>query len=270
MLDERRETREERTECHPGLRAGTKDEWYFELSSRTPFRDRLWMSWRPAGSIGSIAVLFAIALLSACTDYVSKIDDQIAELKVDEPTVNPSSSAVIPGLTGNLLDTRDGQTYKTVTIGTQTWMAQNLNYETVGSFCYNNNALNCTKYGRLYIWTAAKVACFTGWHLPTKAEFEALLSAVGDQSLAGIKLKSTSGWIGSGNGLDVFSFSALPAGRWSNNGGFDDEGYNADFWSSTENTSDGAYYMILYYNGNGARLLNLNKNYGFSVRCVKD
>ena len=196
-------------------------------------------------------------------------------------------------------DPRDGKTYKTVTIGTQTWMAENLNYKTVDSYCYNDNESNCTKYGRLYTWAAAmdsvgtwstnskgcgyygttcsptypvRGICPEGWHLPTKAEFETLFTAVGGQSTAGKMLKSTSGWNGSGNGTDAYAFSALPSGLRYYNGDwdFDDEGYTADFWSSTELNSVDAYGMYLSYTGDSAYLGNNLKYIGFSVRCLKD
>ena len=201
---------------------------------------------------------------------------------------------------GTITDSRDGQTYKTVTIGSQTWMAQNLNYETANSYCYGDSPSNCTKYGRLYTWAAAmdsagtwsangkgcgyaktctptypvRGVCPTGWHLPTKAEFETLFTAVGGSSTAGTKLKSTSGWIDfegkSGNGVDTYSFSALPAGRRYYNEGYNFEGSLADFWSSTETDSYNAYGMYLDYIDVSAYLLSSSKNYGFSVRCVKD
>ena len=163
--------------------------------------------------------------------------------------------------TGSITDSRDGQTYKTVTIGTQTWMAQNLNYETANSYCYGDTPSNCTKYGRLYDWAAAKTACPTGWHLPTEVEFETLFTAVGGIATAGTKLKSITGWNSDGNGTDDYSFSALP---------YNSEGDFAQFWSSTEYDIYNANHMNLRYRNGDAYLFNANKGLGFSVRCVKD
>ena len=192
--------------------------------------------------------------------------------------VTSSSSSKGPELAEeSFTDTRDGQTYKTVTVGTQTWMAENLNYETANSYCYNDNSANCTKYGRLYTWGAAKTACPSGWHLPDTTEWKALFTAVGGSSTAGTKLKSTSAWNNSGNGTDAFGFSALPAGGRDSYGDYYYEGYYADFWSSTEDSSDStedgsdcAYFMRLYYSYDYADLNNNYKYYGFSVRCVMD
>ena len=208
-----------------------------------------------------------------------------------------SSSSKDPELAeGFLTDNRDGQTYKTVTIGTQTWMAENLNYETANSYCYNDNSANCTKYGRLYTWAAAmdsagtwsangkgcgynetcspaypvRGVCPEGWHLPTQTEWNTLFTAVGGSSVAGKKLKSTSGWNSSGNGTDAFSFSALPAGYRYDDGRYFSEGYRAYFWSSTESYSESAYNLYLGYNYDSAGLNNYIKYRGYSVRCVKD
>ena len=200
------------------------------------------------------------------------------------------------GAIGSITDTRDGHSYKTVTIGTQTWMAQNLNYETANSYCYNENASNCTKYGRLYTWAAAmdsvgswsangkgcgygktcsptypvRGVCPSGWHLPTQTEWNTLFTAVGGSSTAGTKLKSTTGWNGSGNGTDDYSFSALPAGLRSYNGSYYYEGNYAYFWSSTEYDNFSAFNMSLGYSGDDAYLDDNNKYVGYSVRCVKD
>ena len=192
-------------------------------------------------------------------------------------------------------DTRDGKAYKYVTIGTQTWMAENLNYETANSWCYDDVTSNCATYGRLYTWAAAmdsagtwstngkgcgygstcspaypvRGVCPSGWHLPTKAEFETLFTAVGGSSTAGTQLKSTTGWNDSGNGIDAFGFSALPAGYYYL-GYFSYDGYNANFWSSTEYSSDYAYFMYLYNDYDFASLDYYYKDYGFSVRCLRD
>ena len=169
-----------------------------------------------------------------------------------------------------LVDKRDGKKYKTVKIGNQTWMAENLNYKTQDSYCYGNDESNCSKYGRLYSWKAALYACPVGWHLPSKAEFQTLFNLVGGQSTAGMVLKSKKVWNNGGNGTDSFGFSALPAGSRDISGGYNDEGYRARFWSSTENYSYGACNMYLNYTDDDANLGYDNKNDGFSVRCVKD
>ena len=90
-----------------------------------------------------------------------------------------------------MTDARDGQTYRTVKIGNQVWMAENLNYETGKSYCYNDSAEYCTKYGRLYEWNAAMRACPEGWHLPLLTEFKTLVDAMGDSLMAGDMLKDS-------------------------------------------------------------------------------
>ena len=205
---------------------------------------------------------------------------------------------------GVFVDKRDDQVYRSVKIGEQTWMAENLNYaynqETSSldssSFCYNNEPDSCAKYGRLYLWSAAmdsaavfgeagkgcgygktcasaatiRGVCPEGWHLPSKAEFEALINAVGGKSVAGKALKSISGWENSGNVTDAFGFSALPTGH-RNLDNFTFVGNRTSFWSSFEaNSSIGAYYIFLKNNEEAANLFHGNKNFGPSVRCVRD
>lgn len=163
----------------------------------------------------------------------------------------------------------DGNVYRTVKIGQQIWMAENLNVETEESWCYENKPANCKKYGRLYSWSAAMEACPSGWHLPNKGEFEVLFEFVGGMSFAGTKLKSKSDW---GNGLDNYFFAALPAGcRISAGDNFKFEGDRAYFWSSTKKYSGGVYRMLLTYGYESANFYDDgDKNFGFSVRCVKD
>ena len=191
-----------------------------------------------------------------------------------------------------MVDSRDWQLYRVVTIGEQTWMAQNLNYTTeAGSYCYNDRAVYCEKYGRLYTWAAAvgkseeecgqwhpcnldtsyvRGVCPEGWHLPDTTEWNALFDAVGGGETAGKMLKSTEGWEDNGDGSDSYSFSALPAGFGDDDGIFYFGGTEAYFWSSTEYNSDYAYSMGLYYDNDDAGLDDDLKHFGFSVRCLKD
>lgn len=185
-----------------------------------------------------------------------------------------SSSSVMSGMVDpstvvidSMIDSRDGQTYKTVTIGSQTWMAQNLNYDSFASSCCHGIASNCTKYGRLYSWESAKIACPTGWHLPTKTEFKALFTAVGGRSVAGTKLKSTSGWNDAANGSDDYSFSALPPGCYRRGNGDCLYSRCANFWSSSENLNSYAFSMYLC---DSADITYSSETFGYSVRCVKD
>ena len=197
-------------------------------------------------------VLFALAfVLASCGD-------------------SDSSTSAPEGTIGSLTDSRDGKTYKTVVIGKQTWMAENLNYEAENSLCYSGRSENCTKFGRIYTWPVAKTACPSGWHLPKREEFLTLITAVGEDS-SGTMLKSTSGWSNDGNGTDDYSFSALPAGGRSSSGYYIDGGKEAYIWSSTESDSYSAYYLNLTSYNEKAYLSNNNaKDYWFSVRCVQD
>jgi uncharacterized protein (TIGR02145 family) len=177
------------------------------------------------------------------------------------------------GTKGTFTDSRNGKKYKTVTIGTQTWMAENLNYGTENSYCYGDSSSNCTQYGRLYTWSAAISACPSGWHLPTRNEYETLVTVVGGESVASGRLMSTTGWgnFSMCNGSDVFGFTALPAGARSSSGDFDGLRKAAHFWSSTE-VGDGAYIMTGMKDTGGEVYLNTgtNKSRGLSVRCIKN
>lgn len=183
-------------------------------------------------------------------------------------------------LGGGLKDSRDGKTYKTVQIGDKVWMAENLNYQTGESMCYENKPENCDKYGRLYVWREAVTACPDGWHLPNTQELGDLKTLAGqkagDIEKAGTVLKSMTGWNDykgkSGNGTDGLGFGALPAGFYYGciYDDFCDEGLSAGFWSSTETNSNRAYYLDLYYFYESADVHDYSKSRAFSVRCVKN
>jgi uncharacterized protein (TIGR02145 family)/uncharacterized repeat protein (TIGR02543 family) len=189
------------------------------------------------------------------------------------------SVVIMPG-TGEFTDNRDGKTYKKVTIGSQTWMGENLNYQTSsGSWCYGNSADSCTKYGRLYDRSTAKTVCPVGWHLPSRVEWQTLVRAVDanaqlsggwdDNNVAGKKLKSSSGWYNNGNGTDDYGFSALPGGFYYE-GGFLNAGSYGNWWTATERGSGFAYYRYMYYGGDFVVEYGDSKSYGFSVRCLGD
>jgi uncharacterized protein (TIGR02145 family) len=169
-----------------------------------------------------------------------------------------------------LVDKRDGKKYRTVKIGNQIWMAENLNYETQGSYCFKDYESNCKKYGRLYEWKVATRACPSGWHLPSKVEFEILINSVGGNSKAGLKFKSKTSWKNYGNGTDAFGFSALPAGDKGNDGNYYNEDNFTLFWSSSQIDNRSAYNMNLYYESDFAYLDDADKHAALSVRCVKD
>ena len=160
----------------------------------------------------------------------------------------------------------DGNTYTTVKIGNQVWMAKNLNVDVEGSMCYDNDLANCEKYGRLYTWAAAQKVCPSGWHLPSKADFKSLLDKVGSsggERSANLRAPS---WA---EGEDKYGFSVLPAGFcYSDDVEFNVLGSLAVFWSSTGDNENYAYR--LYINGLIAGVDIRSKNDGYSVRCLKD
>ena len=173
---------------------------------------------------------------------------------------------------GTFTDSRNGKSYKTVKIGTQTWFAENLNYVVGNSACYEGNSSNCATYGRLYDWETALTACPAGWHLPSDAEWTTLTDYVGGVSTAGGKLKSTSGWYNNGNGTDDFGFSALPGGSGYGNDYFLYVGSYGYWWSATEvnaNTARNRYMLFLNEYVYWDNYDNF-KTYLLSVRCVEN
>lgn len=174
---------------------------------------------------------------------------------------------------GELTDPRDGQTYRTVKIGDQVWMAENLNYEAENSFCYGDVA-SCGAYGRLYTWSAAKNACPSGWHLPRWAEWDTMTIVVG--SSAGMKLRSITGWErtegfhgGVYDDVNTSGFSALPAGGKYDKGKYGSAGKAAFFWSSDEFSEDDTYRMNLFYDDTGVSWQRISKDDAYSVRCLQ-
>jgi uncharacterized protein (TIGR02145 family) len=182
-------------------------------------------------------------------------------------------------LENSFTDFRDGEVYRKISIGNQTWMAENLRYNAYGSFL---NATNPpTTYGRLYDWatvmngattsssnpSGVQGICPDGWHLPSDAEWTTLESAIGGTAV-GTAIKSTTGWNDSGNGTNSSGFNVFPAGTYSW-GIFYNLGNYTSFWSSTEHLDSHAWNRNL--NGSAwVYRLDSKKYYGFSCRCVEN
>ena len=189
----------------------------------------------------------------------------------------------------------DGNVYKTVTIGTQTWMSENLKttklsdgtpiplvsvydewqvLSTPGYSWYENNATSKNSYGALYNWytvTTGKL-CPAGWHVPADAEWTTLTNYFGTEDIAGGKLKEkgTTHWQEPNEGAtNEGGFTALPGGNRGFNGAFGDLGDFGYWWSSTGSNTTEAWYRNIGYPGSWVRRLSFgNKHSGFSVRCV--
>ena len=170
---------------------------------------------------------------------------------------------------GTFTDPRDGKTYRTVRIGNQTWMAENLNYQIGKSSCYKNKDDNCQKYGRLYDWNTAMSACPAGWRLPSNSDWDDLVETAGGDKIAGRKLKSKTGWSRKGNGTDDFSFSALPGGR-GYGGSFINVGDYGYWWSATENDASYAWVRYMGYDGAGVDRHYYYKTGLYSARCLQN
>ncbi|MCP3908714.1 MAG: hypothetical protein GY712_11940, partial [Oceanicoccus sp.] len=181
------------------------------------------------------------------------------------------------------MDSRDGKVYNSVQIGTQCWMAENLNYETTNSWWYDNSSANGDIYGRLYTWEAAITACPSGWSLPSDDEWKTLeMQLFMSQSDAdttgwrgtnqGEKLKSTSGWFNNGNGIDEAGFKALPGGWRDGNGDFLPYflGPNGYWWSATDTLGDIAWFRELRFDTVKVNRNAWVKENGLSVRCLRD
>ena len=230
-----------------------------------------------ARNMSSDSVVAIPALDSAaCTADTASTEQSRSEQSRSMPE-SDSSAVILDPVPGSASadffhDIRDGQVYKTVTIGEQNWIARNLNYEMAGSYCYSNNASNCMRYGRLYTWDAAMNSCPEGWHLPTYDELVSLIENASGQFLAGGVLKSKDSWKNCNQcdfAADKYGFSALPTGIMNEDGSFEKIREYGFLWSATETESNQIPYMGFSNISSVAMLLLGNKNKGLSVRCVK-
>jgi len=187
---------------------------------------------------------------------------------------NANSDSKKQAIYGSIVDSRDGRTYKTVQIGGQTWMAENLAFKpSSGNYwAYYNDSANVAILGYLYDWETAKNVCPAGWHLPSDEEWTELLDYLGGDGILVDKLKeslSPFSWVSSKSVLkNETGFSALPGGLYfSDIDIFSGKGSYGLWWSATELSADYAWCRQL--TGKADRTIN-NRRYGLSVRCLKD
>jgi uncharacterized protein (TIGR02145 family) len=203
----------------------------------------------------------------------------------------------------------DGNIYKTVTIGTQVWMAENLktthyadgtaiplvtfsnNWDTLDytdkAYCWydDDSVTNANTYGALYTWSAAmngatssssspsgiQGVCPTGWHLPSDDEWTTLTDYLGGTDVAGGKLKDTTHWQSPNFGATNESgFTALPGSYRSYDGYFNYIGYYGYWWSAAEGNTATAWSRALTYDYSTVYRFEYDKPSGFSVRCLMD
>jgi len=226
-------------------------------------------------------LIFTFLILFFFTVYSCKKDK-----KVDDDIIKTSS----------IVDIRDGRVYRTVNIGEQWWMAENLNYGTMidsteeqsdngvpEKYCYKDKEENCEIYGGLYHWDeimdysttpGSQGLCPTGWHIPTENDWEILKKFLGGSTVAGGKMKEpgTTHWIHpNAEATNSSGFTALPGGYISSLYGFAHLGYNARFWSSTLHPHYDQIVLtkLTYTSGRFSKNLR-SKYWNHSVRCVYD
>jgi uncharacterized protein (TIGR02145 family) len=222
------------------------------------------------------------------------------DIQLGSSTVTPNDPCG-----SNIIDPRDGQTYATVQIGTQCWMAENLNIgkminssfnqlnnDTIEKYCYDNDSTYCNEYGALYQWNemmdyttaqGARGICPPGWHIPTDNEWKTMEMYLGmSQTEAdkmnfrgtdeGGKLKETgtTHWVNPIGATNTTGFTALGSGMRNTNSLFTGLKQDAFFWTTADNSGDQAIYrQLVRYNAKIARNY-ANKYLGYSIRCIKD
>jgi uncharacterized protein (TIGR02145 family) len=178
--------------------------------------------------------------------------------------------------TGTFTDKRDGKTYKTVTIGTQTMLAENFAYkpETGNYWAYRNDPNNVSKYGYFYDWQTAKAVVPIGWHLPTKDEWKLLTDYLEGQDNSdemGYEKAYRATIEGGSSG-----FNCVLVGDCTNSGGFIGFGSFTSFWSSTDDGPEHAWIFFFSYDAEeeydivSASIIFNPIDRGLSVRLFKD
>ena len=220
---------------------------------------------KPKPSSSSSAKSSSSSIKSSSSSQVSSSSS--TSVKSSWQFLNPSISY------GEMTDSRDGQVYKTIVVDNITWMAENLNFESANSYCYNDSSKYCATYGRMYTWSAALKACPDGWHLPSYDEAYALTGPdLNGQTKGGDKLRSMVGWNEDGRpGLDTYGFSASPGGRRISSGQYYALGTEVGYWFIVED-GDIIYDWVMefHHDSPNSMLTRENEDWAYSVRCVKN
>lgn len=241
-----------------------------------------------------VKLLFIVAFTVFVIHSCSKDDE-----KPENPTNNKTTAVFNSQLTYGSMTDQDGNTYKTITIGGQTWMAENLRTTkyrngdsivfvpesskwkklTTGAFCNFDNTFDIeivATNGRLYNGYAvsdSRNIAPTGWHVPTIEEWQTLITFLGGDTVAGKVLKEadTTHWESSSKTpTNESGFTALPSGYRTLNGEFLSLNFYSQWWSSSAVDNSKAYMRSMHYFSNDIGFGNVSKNYGFSIRLVKD
>jgi len=217
-----------------------------------------------------LILAFALALTLGCEE---KSGDKPSSSSSDD-----SSSSVEVSSSSETLASSASHTFKTVKIGNQVWMAENINIDIesngLNGNCYENEQANCRKYGRLYDFETANSLCPSGWHLPSDEDWQTLVDFAGGKEIAGKKLKAKHGWNENGNGTDEFGFSALPGGYAPQGGDYElpyiNIGVSGGWWSSSEGEYSLRNYWSIDHNKDEV-YQGVGEYWSvFSVRCVKE
>ncbi len=246
----------------------------------------------PLGDNQELKVEFAPKYPTAFNSVVKTVTINVVDKGSSTANFNTSKEY------GTVAD-RDGNAYRTISIGNQTWMAENLRTTTYrngddirnvqtnsdwvpltegGYASYNNtdDKDEIATYGLLYNWYAvsdSRNIAPEGWHVASKADWDELIAEVGGVAIAGQRLKEagTTHWNAGTAGNNSSGFTALPSGRREfGDGSFLNINFNGFWWSATPNGADFAFYYQMNFDSNSIIPANFLKNYGFAVRCVKD
>lgn len=244
-------------------------------------------------------LFFTFALTSAL--FSCKKETSTPNTSGNNNTDTTKTSNQTIGKPGPNITDSEGNTYKTVYIGSQQWMAENLKVSkysdgttipnitdntqwennTTGAWCYyDNDEKYNTKYGKLYNWYTVtptingnKNVCPTGWHVPTDAEWTVLSDYLGGESVAGGKMKEVgmANWMSlNTDATNTSLFTAIPGGYRIFNGNYLYHGYSGNWWSSSESASNNAWSRYINNHSGNVKRDYYAKKDGLSVRCLKD